>query len=158
MKQGNPPGNHTFLFYMHFYNKSSFLTSIWCFLIVLKYSSDFWPKYASERIWNYLKKWILEPMRTKFEETSEIGHVRHVPKAPSEAETLQKIRAAFCQHAHMYIFCKTNHFRQKSVIPHHKYKLFWGPNPAAQQISQAQQGDKPYRKQEHLHLNTTFLR
>ena len=31
--------------------------------IVLTYSLDVWPKYASERLWNYLKKQVLEPKR-----------------------------------------------------------------------------------------------
>ena len=42
-------------------------------------------------------KAVLEPKRAKSDETSEIGHVRDVPKVPSEGETLQKT-VPFFQH------------------------------------------------------------
>ena len=34
-----------------------------CFLRVLMCSSNFWSKYASERLWYYLRKQVLEPKR-----------------------------------------------------------------------------------------------
>ena len=60
LKSGTSSGKtHPFFFYvLHFYQKSLFLISIWRFLIVLTCSSDFWPKYASGRLWNYLKKQV----------------------------------------------------------------------------------------------------
>ena len=60
------PGKTKCFCHTHVYQKSSFLTSIWRFLKVLTCSSDFWPKYASERLWNYLKKEVLEPKRAVF--------------------------------------------------------------------------------------------
>ena len=45
----------------HFYEKMSFLASRQCFLIVLTCSWVFWPKNDTERIWNYLKKPVLDP-------------------------------------------------------------------------------------------------
>ena len=36
------------------------------YFIVLMCSSDFWPKYISERLWSYLKKQVLEPKRAIF--------------------------------------------------------------------------------------------
>ena len=36
-----------------------------------------------------LKKQVLDPKHAKLDQKSEHGHVQHVPKAPSEGETLQ---------------------------------------------------------------------
>ena len=44
---------------------------------------------------NYVKKSVWEPKCGKLNEKSELGHVRHVPKAPSEGETLQKKHPLF---------------------------------------------------------------
>ena len=37
---------------------------------------------------NFIKKVVLEPIRAKLNQKSEHGHVQHVPKTPSEGETL----------------------------------------------------------------------
>ena len=46
-----------------FSQKHKFWPSICRYLIIWTCSSDFLPKYASERLWNYLKKQVLEPKR-----------------------------------------------------------------------------------------------
>ena len=44
----------------------------------------------AEPLWNYLKNSVSDLKLVKFNQLSEYWHVQHVPKAPSEAETLQK--------------------------------------------------------------------
>ena len=60
------------VFQMHFYE------NVVCglqttFLIMLACSWVFWPKNDTERIWNYLKKHVLDPKRAKFDQKSAFG-------------------------------------------------------------------------------------
>ena len=61
-REGNLPGKHTCL--MHFYERMLFLTSRQRFLMVLRCSWVSWPKNDTERLWNHLKKQVLEPSCT----------------------------------------------------------------------------------------------
>ena len=54
----------------------------------------FWTP-RSKTMQNHLKKSVLDPKRTKLDSKSSHGHVHHIPKAPSEGETIQKITSLF---------------------------------------------------------------
>ena len=51
----------TFFYVTHFSQKSSFLNSRQRYLMVLTCSSDFWPKYEWEHLWNHVKMQVLDP-------------------------------------------------------------------------------------------------
>ena len=60
-------------YFKYMFTKISFLASRHCFLIVLTCSWVFWPKNDIERIWNFLKKPVLDPKREKFDQKSPFG-------------------------------------------------------------------------------------
>ena len=62
----------------------------WKTALFLKMFFGFLEANHAQPLWNYIKKWVLDPKRAKLEQKSEHEHVQHVPKALNEGEILQK--------------------------------------------------------------------
>ena len=74
---------------------------------------------------NFVKNSVLDPKRAKLDRKSEHGHIHHVPKAPSEGETLQKNIPPFERQKNRFMKSKSyswlHNLRNKQGNIHGKY-------------------------------------